>query len=395
MKIVHIQTRWITGGAEENVLSSCEHQVRSGHQVVLIHGQDFDEGMRKKVIAVGAEVLTLPEMIHPISSKSDLKAIIRLTKILRKMQPDIVHTHNSKAGVVGRIAARLAGVPTVIHGIHILPFVNVGKLKAALYIALERMCAPLTDAFISVSPSVRDICIEKGIGKASRHYYAFSAMDVDRFKNPELPDDWRSLLNVPDGEERPPTAVMLAAFEPRKRIIEFIQALPYAFAGSDDWRVLFAGRGQTEAEARNLVEVLGLSENVCFAGFRPDPEAMIALADIGVLTSAREGLPRVVVQFAAAGKPSVISDLPGIGDIVENDVNAIVTSARDVSEAAKAVAALLSDPVKLNRMSAGARQIDVDAWSPARMNEAIDEVYRRYTHAAYISTEYENAQVTI
>jgi glycosyltransferase involved in cell wall biosynthesis len=373
MLIVHVLTRLLRGGSEENTLTTCRAQTAAGHRVVIVHGRDFDPLVQAEAAKVG-EVIRIEQMVHPISPANDVVAVRAMSALFKKLGADVVHTHQSKAGILGRMAAALARTPTIIHGVHILPFVNAGKAQEVIYVAAERFCAMFTHGFINVSPSVRAIGIEKGIGKPSQHFVAFSAMDVARFKSPKPPADWRELLGVEQGE-RPPTAVMLASFEPRKRQLELIAALPEAFAGLPDWRVLFAGVGETETEARALVKSLGLEGKVRFAGYRKDPEAIIALADVGLLTSIREGLPRVLVQFAAAGKPSVVSQLPGIEDVVQDGVSAIITPGDDVPAAAKAAAHLLSDRQAWAELSKGAAAVDVDAWSPSSMNAAIERAY--------------------
>lgn len=376
MIIVHVMTRLMRGGAEENTLRSCRAQVAAGHRVLLVHGADFDPAAREEAGGV-VEVRAIDRMFHRISPADDFAAVRALRDLYREVGAHVVHTHQSKAGVLGRVAARLAGTPTVIHGIHILPFVNVGPVQGAVYVAAEWLCAPFTDGFISVSPSVRDECVRRGLGRPEKHFVAMSAMDVERFKAAGPPPDWRMLLAVAPGQDRPPTAVMLATFEPRKRQLEFIKAVPEAFAGLPDWRILFAGKGETLDQARTLVEQMGLADRIRFAGHRADPEAIIALGDIGVLTSLREGLPRVLVQYAAAGKPAVVSQLPGIEDVVTDDVNAIITPTEDIAAAARAAARLLGDAVLRQRLSTGALGIDVDAWSPERMNAAVDDAYRQ------------------
>ncbi|WP_428152565.1 glycosyltransferase [Brevundimonas sp.] len=376
MIIVHVMTRLMRGGAEENTLRSCRAQAAAGHRVILVHGADFDPAAREEAAGV-VEVRTVDRMFHRISPADDIAAVRALRDLFREVGADVVHTHQSKAGVLGRVAARLARTPTVIHGIHILPFVNVGPVQEAVYVAAEWLCAPFTHGFISVSPSVRDECVRRGLGRPEKHFVAMSAMDVERFKTAGPPPDWRTLLAVEPGQDRPPTAVMLATFEPRKRQLEFIRAVPEAFAGLPDWRLLFAGRGETLEEAKALVEEMGLGDRIRFAGHRSDPEAIIAMADIGLLTSLREGLPRVLVQYAAAGKPAVVSLLPGIGDVVTDDVSAIVTPTDDIGAAAEAAARLLGDAVLRRRLSNGALGVDVDAWSPERMDAAVEEAYRQ------------------
>jgi glycosyltransferase involved in cell wall biosynthesis len=374
MVIVHILTRLLRAGSEENTLATCRSQADDGHRIVIMHGREFDAAIRREAEKM-AEVVTIESMVHAISPYDDVRAVMAMASSLVRLKAGVVHTHQSKAGVLGRLAARLARTPAIVHGVHILPFVNVGRAQKIMYVAAERFCAQFTDAFINVSPSVRDACIERGIGSPERHFVAFSAMDVARFKSPSPPRDWRELLNVAEGAKQPPTAVMLAAFEPRKRQLELIRALPEAFADIPDWRLLFAGEGETLTESRALVEMLGLKDRVRFAGYRRDPEAIIALADVCLLTSRREGMPRVLVQYVAAGKPCVVSDLPGLEDVVRDGVSAIITSGPDVGAAVRAAAKLLVDPVERARLAAGAAAIDVEAWSPERMNARIRDAY--------------------
>jgi glycosyltransferase involved in cell wall biosynthesis len=374
--IAHLLTRLLRAGSEENTLQSCSAQSAAGHRVILVHGRDFDPEVARRA-AQFAEVIRLPSLVHPISPKDDIAAVADMRRLFRKLRPDIVHTHQSKAGILGRAAAKLAGVPGIVHGVHILPFANVGKAEALIYTAAEKLCATVSDAFISVSPSVRDAYLERSIGQADRHFVAYSAMDVARFKAAEEPDDWRQLLNVGAGAPRPPTVVMLAAFEPRKRHAEFVQALPAAFANLPDWRVLFAGEGPQMGAVKALGADLGLQDRVRFSGYRDDPERLIALADVCVLSSLREGLPRVLVQYAAAGKAIVCNELPGLEDIVQRGRDAIVTPADDVSETARQTARLLSDPVLRAQYSSAAHAVDVDRWSPERMDRDVQQAYAR------------------
>ena len=374
LTIVHVLTRLLRAGSEENTLFSCRFQAAAGHRVILVHGRDFDPGVAERARRI-CEVVCVASLVHPLSPIFDTRAVRDLARLFKREGADIVHTHQSKAGVLGRLAARLARTPTIIHGVHILPFVSVGRLQAAIYVVAERFCARFTHAFISVSPSVRDACLQRRIGRPQAHFVAFSAMDVDRFKTASPPDDWRSLLDVAEGAPKPPTALMLAAFEPRKRHEALVRALPAAFQGVADWRLVFAGEGAEEAAVRALVQALGLERNVRFAGYRTDPERLIALADVGLLTSEREGLPRVIVQYAAGGKAIVVSDLPGLGDVVADGASAIVTPGDDVAAAAAEVAALLADPAKRERYALAAQGVEVDRWSPASMDGAIKAAY--------------------
>jgi glycosyltransferase involved in cell wall biosynthesis len=372
--IAHIITRLLNGGAEENTLHTCKSQVDAGHTVLLIHGRDFDPDLVARARAV-CEVIEAPSLVHPLSLRDDARAVRDLRMLFKARGVDVVHTHQSKAGIVGRIAARLAGVKLIVHGVHILPWISVGPVKAAVYLTAERICALFTDAFVSVSPSVRDACLEKGIGEPARHFVAFSAMDVDKFKAAKPPPDSHELLGLDPAKDRPPVALMLAAFEPRKRQADVVRALPEAFRSIPDWRVVFAGEGPEHEATRDLVRELNLEEFVRFTGYRGDPERLIAMADVCFLTSEREGLPRVVVQYAAGGKAMVLSDLPGLQDVLTADDAAVITPANDVSAAMQQVAKLLCEPERRDRIAQQAKTISVDRWSPASMAQSIDAAY--------------------
>jgi glycosyltransferase involved in cell wall biosynthesis len=379
MVIVHVLTRFLkTGGSEQNTIINCRAQAAEGHRVIIIHGSDFHEETSRAASEV-AEVICIDALVHPVDAIRDARALVQMTALFRRLRPDVVHTHQSKAGVLGRMAAKLADVPAIIHSVHILPFVNVGWKAATAYKAVEGFCALFTDAFISVSPSVRDAYLDLRIGRPDQHFVALSAMNVERFKTAQPPADWRELLGLEPGQAKPPTVVMVAAFEARKRQLELIRALPDAFAGLPAWRLLFVGDGELRAEAQALVEELGLARNVRFSGYRTDPERLIALADVCMLTSVREGLPRVLIQYAAAGKPAVVSELPGLQDIVLPDVSAIITPPDNPAAAAQAVARLLSDPEDCARLAAGARSVHVDGWSPESMMRQIQRAYESVT----------------
>jgi hypothetical protein len=175
--VAHVLTRLLKAGAEENTLYTCQSQVAAGHKVILVHGREFDPEVRARARFI-CDVVEVSSLVHPISLREDLRALRDLTRLFRAYAVDVVHTHQSKAGILGRMAAKLARVHLIIHGVHILPWVMVSRWHATIYLAAERFCASFTDVFVDVSPSVRDTCLESSIGDAAQHFVAFSAMDV-------------------------------------------------------------------------------------------------------------------------------------------------------------------------------------------------------------------------
>ena len=358
MHIVHVLTRFLRAGSEENTVATCRWQVAQGHRVTLVHGAEAD-GSWDAHWPPGVARVAVPELVHAVHPLADLRAVRALRRLYRRLRPDVIHTHQSKAGVLGRLASDVVPGAVVVHGIHIVPFEGVRGARRAGYLAAERMAAARTDVFLSVTDAAGQAFVREGL--ADRVHTVRSGMDLARFRRAQRPDDWRRLLGVEDGAGRPFVALMMAAFEPRKGHVPFLEAL--ARAEPEECRLLLAGAGPEEGRVRAAVGRLGLQDRVVMCGHRSDPEALFALADVAVLTSAREGLPRVAVQAMAAGCPMVVQDLPAIGELIADGRNGVIVPQGDMDETVGVIRALMRDRTRLERLATGAAQTDVSAWS--------------------------------
>jgi glycosyltransferase involved in cell wall biosynthesis len=380
MRIVHVLTRLLRAGSEENTLASCLAQAAAGHEVHLVHGRDFDPRYYE-TLTDRIHLRRVGSLVHHLAPFHDSRAFLEMRSMFRRLRPDVVHTHQSKAGIVGRFAARAARVPHIIHGVHIVPFVNVGTLQRIVYLTAEKVASSVTDAFIDVSRGMRDICLEAGIGKPEQHLVIQSGFELARFHSACPPEDWREILGIGPDEPRPPVVTMLAALEPRKRHCEFLDVLPRILSRFPDLRLILPGEGPTRGAIEAKIHDLGLERNVRLVGYRTDPEKLIALADLCALTSTREGLPRVIMQYLAVGRACVVSDLPGLDEVVQDDVNGVVTPSDDMAAAADAITALLEDRERLTRLSHGAAATDLANWEVTNMCDRIEEVYRNLASA--------------
>ena len=376
MLIAHAITRLLRAGSEENTIATCLAQASFGHDVVLIHGNDWDRSYATDCGSV-IQLIELTELVHEVNPRKDLAATRQMRALFRAMRPAVVHTHQSKAGIVGRVAARLAGVPFVVHGVHTLPFVNVSRAKKTIYLAAERAVAPFTDAFINVSNGTQRQCLGHSVGRPGQHFVVHSGMNISSFRGAVWPEDWRNLVGISGSDPKPPIVLMLAALEPRKRHAGFIEAFSRVLKRAPSARLLIAGEGSARAAVEAAIERSGFGANVRLLGFSHEPERLIALSDLTVLTSTREGLPRVIVQSLAGGRPAITTDLPGIEEIVKTDVNGIVTPSDNLDATAEAVAELLLDPLRLARLQAGAAATDVSSWTLDSMCVAVSEIYDR------------------
>lgn len=374
--VVHILTRWMLAGSEENTLETCIGQVEAGYKVTILYGQDSDPRMLKR-IDPRITVVCEPSLVHPIHPVQDVRAVFRIKHQLQQWGATIVHTHQSKAGIIGRVAARLAGTPCVIHGVHIVPFQNAGRFASAFYSAVERMLARYTDCFIHVSAGVRQMYLDQRIGPGKRHEVIYSGMPLDRFMAPQAPTDWRTLLRVDEDAPKPPVVVMLAALEPRKRHIELIESFAAVAEAVPGARLLMAGGGDDSygPVVQQAIAASKHSSQINFVGHRTDPWSIIALADVCVLCSVREGLPRVVVQYITAGRPAVVSHLDGIDEIVKHGKNGVITPGDDVSALCSTLVDILKNRTELQRLSEGAANTDTSPWTIAAMRNRSNQVY--------------------
>lgn len=358
--VVHVLTRLLRGGAEENTVETCRWQVAQGYRVTLIHGAEWDPVWARD-LPVGVRRVAVPEMVHAVHPLRDMQALRVLRGLYRQLRPDVVHTHQSKAGILGRLAADVVPGAVVVHGIHIVPFEGVRGARRAGYLAAERRAARRTDVFLSVTDAAGAAFLREGLARPGQVHTVRSGMDLTRFQRGRRPSDWRAMLGLADGVRRPAVLLMMAAMERRKGHVPFLEAL--AQADLPPFRLLLAGTGAEETRVRQTVARLGLSDRVRLLGHRSDPEALFALADVSVLTSAREGLPRVAVQSMAAGCPMVVQDLPAIGELIRDGDNGVVTPAGDMAATVGVLRRLLEAPERLDRLAEGARATDVSAWS--------------------------------
>lgn len=376
MHVVHVLTRMLRAGSEENVLLTAAGQMAEGDKVTLVYGADSRTDLADR-LAPGAGRIRVQSMVHPIRSVADIAAVREMAGVFREIAPDVVHTHQSKAGIVGRYAARSAKVPCIVHGVHILPFIGVSRGKRAVYITAEKAAARITHGFVHVSEGMRQGYLSNGIGMSVPHEVIRSGFDLEKMRCAELPDDWRALLGVAAGDPKPMTFVMLAALEPRKRHLPLLEILPDVVRTQPDVRFLFAGEGALKNEIAEKARALGIADNVRLSDYRNDPERIIALADACLLASGQEGLPRSVLQYLTAGKPTVLFRLHGIEEVADDSRNALVVPPNDWGKYRDALIGLATNPALRARLSEGARATDLTPWDWRTMGTRTTEFYRR------------------
>lgn len=381
MHIVHILTRMLRAGSEENILLTSASQVAAGDEVTLMFGADSTPALAQQ-LAPEARLVEIPTMVRPIHPMKDLAAYREIQRALQSLRPDVVHTHQSKAGILGRFAAQSAAVRCIVHGVHILPYIGTSGLKRKLYLAAERAADRVTDGYIHVSSGMFNGCREHGIGRQVPHKIVHSGFDLTRFRDAAPAEDATDILGIQRTDPPPLVLLMMAALEPRKRHLELMTALAPLIRQHPEIRLVFAGEGPLAGSIRARAEQLGIAASVRLLGYRPDVERIIALSDICLLSSGQEGLPRSVLQYLVAGKPVVLFDLPGLGEVITPGQNALVIQPDDWAGFGNAVQNLVRNPKQRQDLSDHAARTDLSSWDWTRMGRETTAFYRSLQKAA-------------
>ncbi len=374
--VFHIITMLELGGAQQNTLHTVASLNRDEFAPQLICGPGgmLDAEAR----ALDLPVHFVPELVRPIHPPKDLTATRTIARLLRpstKSQPVVVHTHSSKAGIVGRTAARLAGASPVVHSIHGF---GHGAIRAGwkrrLVLGTERRMARWTDAFISVSEKGFQEGDELGLlGSVPRHVIR-SGVDLRDFRRAdELRAQARRSLEIP---EDAPVVGMVACLKPQKAPLDFIQVASQVLAENPTAHFFIAGDGELRQEVEARVRELGLEARLRLLGWRRDiPELMGAL-DVLVLTSRWEGLPRVCPQAMAAGRAVVATRVDGIPEAIVDGRNGFLVEPGDIAASAARILQLLGDE-PLRKAFGLAGQDHVQEFDQDHMVAAQEQLYRQ------------------
>lgn len=379
LRVLHIITRMIVGGAQENTLLSVEGLDRlPDFEVTLASGVDNGpEGDLLTRARQTTQLIIVPELGRSIHPLNDVVALWKLYRLIRKGRYHIVHTHSSKAGVLGRISAWLAGTPFIVHTLHSLVFHDYQPWAVnRLWRIVKKICAPMTDHFISVSDIISQKAIEAGIAPADRFSTIYSGMELDWFLKADVnPMAIRREFGIPDDAL---VVGKIARLFPLKGHDQLLDAAPAIVKQHPTVRFFLIGDGILQEHLRNRARALGILDNFVFAGLIPReriPE-MIAAMDVLVHTSLREGLARALPQALAMGKPCVSFDIDGAPEVVIPNETGFLVKPGDDAGLARAISELLSDPELRRRMGeAGRRRVD-----PAfRAETMVEQIAAQYT----------------
>jgi len=387
LRIAHIITRLIVGGAQENTLITCKLLAERGHDVTLITGPALGpEGeLFNQAKGQDYKVVVVDKLRRAINPHSDVVSCFQIKRLLRELQPDIVHTHSAKAGILGRFAASsLKGkwgenLPAVVHTIHGLAFHPYqSELLNKFYIAIERSTAKRTDVLVSVADAMTAQATAVGIGTPERYVTAYSAIEEDDFLEPisqERRVDFRRKYGIDETSVVLVTIARLFMLKGHEYIVESAKELSKRFENCV-W--LFVGDGNLCDQLKEQARQFGLADRIKFTGLLPPKEIPLAIqsSDILVHCSLREGLARALPQAMLCGKPAISFDLDGAREVVNDNTGRLIEP-KNVEQLIDACAELIRDKSLREKLGASGKEAVEKKFAPDTMVDVIEAVYRK------------------
>jgi len=357
-------------GAQVVVKTILKNLARESFDLSLVVG---NEGYLTAAAArYGVEVTILPELRREISPLNDALALARLSKFIKGQAFDLVHTHSTKAGFIGRIASKLAGVPIVVHTVHGLPFHDFnGSWRNHVYKLAERLAGKMSDCLICVSEKDRILAIKEGMVPDVRAVTIPPGIDLDRYR-PDLRTSAREQLGLqPSGR----IVGMIARLDTQKAPEDFLLAAERVLERLPDVTFLLVGDGKLRPHLLQLVRAKNLSSRFILAGARTEIPEILSILDVFVLPSLWEGLPITILEAMAMAKPVIATAIPGNMEIVKDNVTGLLVPPRNPQRLSEAIISLLSDQDRAKMMGQEARKLIQDRYDSKRMTARIQELY--------------------
>jgi len=365
-------TRLEVGGAQRVVLHTAAHLDREAFAAALAWGPgDPLDGEAEAILDL--ERAPVSDLVRAPSPQRDRRAVAALREAIRHFRPDVVHTHSSKAGILGRLAARLERVPAVVHTVHGFGFtpLQAPPVRAAFFLA-ERIAARWTDHVVAVSERNLERGTELGLIDPRRATVIRAGIALERFRRPAGAAAARARLGLASDL---PLVTQVGNFKPQKAPLDFVRVAAEVARRLPSARFAMIGDGPLRGAAEDLARRLGVADRIAFPGWWDDVPALLAATRVSVLTSRHEGLPCAVVESLAAGVPVVATAVDGTGEVVRHGVNGFLEPAGDVTALSARVADLLTDHALHARLAAaapsGLEDFDID-----RMVRRHEELYR-------------------
>jgi glycosyltransferase involved in cell wall biosynthesis len=388
IKILRIIARLNIGGPALHVII-LNSELDSGRYVSQLvtgiespaEGNMYDVAEEK-----GVHPIVIDALGREIFFKEDFRALIKLIRLINIEKPDIVHTHTAKAGTLGRIAAKLTGVPVIIHTFHGHVFHSYfGFFKSKFFLWLERLLAKFTNVIITVGEQQRREIIQYKVAEQEKVVSIPLGLDLKPFVNTKTdPNLLRRELSLP---RQTLLVGIVARLVPIKNHLCFLESARLILQNFDNVRFLIIGDGELRTYLEQKTRDLGLESRVIFMGFQHDLVKIYASLDIVTLSSFNEGLPVALIEAMAAGKPVISTNVGGVGDLILDGDNGLLVPSNDPAALAEAILYLLRNPERRKMMGGAGKKKAYPLFDKNRLLGDIDKLYRKLTKIERIKLE--------
>ncbi|MGZ8158481.1 MAG: glycosyltransferase family 4 protein [Methylobacter sp.] len=388
IKILHLITHLGFGGGLDNTLLTVNGHSRDRFEVHLAAGQ-IEQGEAYSDWSARAEecadsLFIIPALHRSVHLLHDMQAVNQIANLIKQQNYQIVHTHTAKAGILGRIAARRAGVPVIIHTYHAFGWQVaqspqdsalrklLNPLKEQVYVAVERYGASISDGLIAVADLNKREVIERKVAPAEKLTTIYSGIDLDRFSARST--DRNELCRRFGLDPALPIVGMIGRLSTQKAPLDFVKAAKLALQSRPDAQFIMVGDGPMEQEVEAAI---GSEHRIKILGFMENITDIFAILDVFALSSLWEGLGRALTEAMIMNIPVAATDVGGVPELVIHKETGLLSAPRDPAQLAKNIVWLLDHPEEARKMSQRAHSRVVPAFSGRHMVERIEALYER------------------
>jgi len=386
IKVIHIITRFDKGGSAENTFLTVKELDKDTYDILLIVGASQESAMGDEERKASHDnlsdaehscvrIMTIDSLVRNVHLLHDMRTFLTLMHVFRTEQPHIVHTHTSKAGILGRWAAWLSSVPVIIHTPHGHVFRGYfNRWISLFYVQLERWTARITDKIIALTEQEKIDHLSFHIAPDNKFEVIHSGVDLNKFRH--VRNDPIHIKNELEIQGRAFVIGTVGRLAPVKGHRYLIEAAKDIVEEYPETCFLFLGDGELSHELRSLAIKLGIKENIRFLGWRPEVAEILSTFDIFVFPSLNEGMGKAVVEAMCLGKPIIASRVGGILDLIVDGVNGLLVPQADSQILAANIKTLLSDPAKREKMGNEGKKMCLQ-YASNKMIQKIDALYKR------------------
>ena len=362
------------GGVQNNVFLTIYH-LQDEFEFHFAVGKEIQYNEFKNI--ENLKFFVCKDLLPTISPIRDLKSLFFFYKLIKQQKYDIVHTHNAKASLITRIAAWLAGCKFIIYGLHGVTFNDpLSKLRRLFYLLIEKSTIWMSDMIISVGADTLNHYEGRNIGRKIRSQVIYSGIDTDRFIKPGFTTDdilkLKKKLNIKSGDI---VLINIGRFSFSKAQRYIIDSFARLTEKTNNIKLLLIGEGELQELCREQCRKLGVEDQVVFYGFSDNIPLMMKLGDIFVLTSLREGLPRVVVEASLSKLPVVAFEVEGIREIITNGRSGYIVPQYDVKQFLEKTTDLIQNVQLRNKFANEAFDHVVKKWDYRKMITDLRKIY--------------------